>query len=78
MTASTYSIQNALFEITPSRTYATRENAIKAVEKFYGNREFRLRVMYFIHTHTDGRFFPVFVGERALQEGIHFKFNVIA
>jgi len=74
----TYSIQNAKFDLTPSKTYATRENAIKAVEKFYGDREFQLRVMYFVAIHTDGRFFPVFVGERALHEGIHFKFNVIA
>ena len=29
-------------------------------------------------TSEDGRFFPVFVGEVALQNGIHFHFNVVA
>lgn len=74
----TFQIANALFELTPVRTYATRANAEKAVTKFYGEREFQRRMTYFIATHTDGRFFPVFVGERAIQEMIHFKFNVVA
>ena len=73
-----YKITNSLFELTPVRTYATRENAVKAVQKFYGDREFTNNVRYFVATHTDGRFFPVFVGQAALSEGIHFKFNIIA
>jgi hypothetical protein len=75
---STFDIAHALFELTPVRTYATRENAIKAVQKFYGDRTFERRQSYFIAVHSDGRFFPVFVGERAIQAGVHFKFNVIA
>jgi len=71
-------IAQALIQLTPSKTYATRENAQKAVEKFYGDRDFARQQTYFIATHTDGRFFPVFIGERAIQEGIHFKFNVVA
>lgn len=67
-----------MIEITPVRTYATRENAVKAVTKFYGERQFDKNVLYFVHTHTDGRFFPVFFGERCISEGIHFKFNVVA
>jgi hypothetical protein len=78
MTESTYDIAHALFELTPVRTYKTRENAIKAVTNFYGERKFDRRQSYFIATHSDGRFFPVFVGERAIQAGVHFKFNVIA
>lgn len=66
-----------LIELTPTKTYATRENAIKAVEKKFGDRQFRLNQLYFIATHTDGRFFPVFIGERAVQEMIHFSFNVV-
>lgn len=68
-------------ELTPNKTYATRENAIKAVEKKYGANEplfGAANLHYFIHTHTDGRFFPVFVGERALAAMVHFHFNVIA
>ena len=66
------------FEITPVRTYATKENAVKAVAKAYGEYKFDKVQSYFIMTHTDGRFFPVFVGERAIQALIHFKFNVIS
>lgn len=70
-----------IFNIEPIKTYATRENAIKAVEKkgfadtvpHFKN----LALRYFIMTHTDGRFFPVFVGEAAVQAGVHFHFNVI-
>lgn len=64
-------------ELTPNKTYATRENAIKAVEKIIPVGKM-LDQMYFIHMHTDGRFFPVFVGERAIQNMLHFKFNVVA
>jgi hypothetical protein len=64
-------------EINPSRTYATKENAVKAVEKKIPvNCDPNLR--YFIHTDETGRFFPVFVGEVAIQNGVHFHFNVIA
>ena len=69
-------------EITPAKTYATRENVIKAVEKKgfadevrHGGQVHQLR--YIIMTHTDGRFFPVFLGETAVQAGVHFHFNVV-
>lgn len=64
-------------ELTPTKTYATRENAIKAVDKKFGDKEFYANLIYFIHVHTDGRFFPVFVGERAVQAMVHFHFNVV-
>lgn len=71
------------FVIEPVKTYATRENAIKAVEKKFGkldqpsdNPSFKEQ-RFFIMTHTDGRFFPVFVGMQAIQAGVHFHFNVI-
>lgn len=63
----------ALIQIEPVKTYATRENAVKAFEKRCGNAEVR----YFIMTHTDGRFFPVAIGEKAIQQMVHFHFNVI-
>ncbi len=72
------SYKASCIELTPNKTYATRENAIKAVQKKFGDREFDKNCWYFIHTHTDGRFFPVFVGERAIQAGVHFSFNVVA
>ena len=62
-----------LIEIEPSKTYATRENAIKAFEKKCGNRNVR----YFIMQHTDGRYFPVAIGEQAIREMVHFHFNII-
>lgn len=74
-----------LVELTPNKTYKTRENAIKAVDKFFADRVgaykaqgLTANLTYFLHTHTDGRFFPVFVGERALHAGLHFHFNVVA
>jgi integrase len=36
------------------------------------------RLRHFIMQGDDGRFFPVFVGERALQAMVHFHFHVVA
>jgi hypothetical protein len=64
-------------QIEPTKTYASVENAHKAVEKKYPTENSVLR--YTIMTHTDGRFFPVFIGINALQHGVHFNgFNIIA
>ena len=62
-----------LIDLEPVKTYVTRENAIKAFEKRCGNSNVR----YFIMTHTDGRFYPVAIGEEAIQAMIHFHFNVV-
>jgi len=68
-----------LINLEPNKTYATRENAVKAVEKKFPSSEKQFdQLTYFIHTHTDGRFFPVFIGERALHAMVHFHFNVVA
>ena len=63
---------NREFNITAPKTYATADNARKAVVKkgFEGLR-------HFIMTNEEGRFFPVFVGEAAMQDGVHFHFNVV-
>ena len=66
-----------LLELQPNKTYATRENAVKAVDKKFAHESYA-DLTYIIHTHTDGRFFPVFIGERALQAMAHFHFNVVA
>ena len=62
--------------IEPVRTYASHENVDKAVAKAFGDKLPNIR--YFIMTHSDGRFFPVFIGTQAVDAGIHFSFNVIA
>lgn len=70
-----------LLQLTPVKTYATKANAIKAVEKKCGpNQEHAgsSDALYFIHQGDDGRFFPVFIGERALRAMMHFHFNVVA
>lgn len=68
------------FNLNPLKTYATRENAVKVVEKKYGVADCAggTDLHYIICTHTDGRFFPVFIGERAVRRGVHFNFNVVA
>lgn len=65
-----------LIDLTPTKTYATRENAIKAAQKRYGDDRYQ-DLTFFIATHTDGRFFPVFMGERAVRAGVHFHFNIV-
>jgi hypothetical protein len=63
---------NREFTITAPKTYASRENARKAVAKIGAER-----LRHFIMQNDEGRFFPVFVGQEAAQEGIHFHFNVV-
>lgn len=66
-------------QIESSKTYATRANAVKAVEAVFGPSEWNSdQIWYIIAALPDGRFAPVFIGERAAQRGIHFKFNVVA
>lgn len=72
-------------ELTPVRTYASEANAVKAVEnKIDPNSLVELR--YFIMPYIDPivgladpvRYFPVFIGLKALDHGVHFHFNIIA
>ena len=63
-----------IVNIIGHKTYATEANAIKAVEKCDISDELR----YFIMKNDEGRFFPVFVGLRAIEAGMHFRFNCIA
>lgn len=65
-----------LITLEPTKTYKTRENAVKAAEAKFGPSYDKYGLTYFVMAHTDGRFFPVFLGERALQAGVHFHFNV--
>lgn len=62
-----------LIKIQSHRTYATPENAIKAVDK----KGFPDSLRYFIHRDEEtGRYFPIFLGEAAMHAGVHFHFNV--
>jgi len=63
-------------EITPCKTYKTPQNAVKAVERVIPPEAWP-NLRYFIMTHTDGRFFPVFVGQETMRAGVHFRFNCI-
>jgi hypothetical protein len=57
------------------KTYKTRENAIKAAEKLLGNCVANHRVL--VATNEEGRFFPVAVGQLAMQDGVHFHMPVV-
>jgi hypothetical protein len=60
--------------IESTKTYANEANARKAVEKFT-NWPSTLR--YFISWNDKGRCFPIFIGEDAIQHGVHFTFHVV-
>ena len=64
-------------KLTPNKTYKTVENAIKAVEKKYPESDDD-GLTYITHQSDDGRFFPVFIGMRAVQAMVHFNFHVAA
>ena len=63
-----------LITLEANKTYATRENAIKAFEKKFGNND---SIRYIIIQHTDGRFYPAALGQDAMKFGAHFHFHVI-
>jgi hypothetical protein len=64
---------------TPTKTYATEANADKAVlaklGTIDGSTDSSLR--YFIMRTPEGRFYPIFVGNAAVEAGIHFHFHVV-
>lgn len=66
-----------LMNLQWNKSYATEANAIKAVEKKFPESQ-NDGLTYFLQRTNDGRFFPVFVGERALHAMVHFHFNVVA
>lgn len=69
--------------IEPTKSYVSPENAAKAVMKIdhiRNNSSLRYFIMQYNGTDPKhiGRFFPVFVGESAINEGVHFHFNIIS
>jgi len=63
-------------DVSPNKTYKTKENAIKAFEKKFGDED---NLRYFVMQSEDGRYFPVclFGDGKCLQIGAHFHFNVV-
>lgn len=59
-----------------NKTYATAENAEKAAMKKFGDSEAFLRFM--VIPTEDGRFGVLFVGAEAVQNMVHYHFNVVA
>ena len=66
-----------LIKLEMTKTYASEANVIKAVEKKYPESS-NDQLRYIVLQHTDGRFYPVFLGMNALQHGVHFHFHVVA
>lgn len=62
-------------QLNATKTYATEDNADKAIERFPSI--VAADVNYFIARTADGRFFPVFIGAKAVNLGIHFHFHVV-
>lgn len=63
-----------LVKLESSKTYVSEANVIKAVEKCIAFKDLR----YFIARNEEGRYFPVFVGQSAVERGVHFMFSVVA
>ena len=61
-------------QLQPNKTYATKANVVKAVAKSVRCSNLR----YFITQTDDNRFFPVFVGQAAIEQQAFFEFPVIA
>jgi hypothetical protein len=64
-----------LVEIEFTKTYATKANAVKAVDKTFG-AEFHKELRYMVVPVGD-RFGVLFVGNSAVHAGVHFHFNVV-
>ena len=72
--------------IVPTKTYASEENAHKAVAKklpYFALPHSASNLHYFIQPYrapgaTDWRYFPVFFGQSAVENRIFHHFNVVA
>ena len=60
-----------LVEFAPTRTFANAKNAIRAVEKTFGESN---DLRYVMMQNSEGRFYPLFIGNSALMAGVHFHF----
>ena len=62
------------YTAVPHKTYATEENVDKAVQKLYGDEQ---DLFYIVARTADGRFYPIFIGQKALELGVQFHFNMV-
>ena len=60
------------------RTYASPKNIEAAIQKHMPNIDNLKDVRYFVTYTQDGRCFPVFIGMKCMDYGIHHHFNVVA
>lgn len=64
--------------LEPVRTYASEINAIKAALKVYPDSIPANEGLRFITMQTpEGRWYPVFIGQKAVERMVHFHFNVL-
>ena len=65
--------------LTETRTYASIANVEKAVERALGGvtGPDGSQLRYLVMRTEEGRYYPVFLGEQALQAGVHFHFYVV-
>lgn len=61
-------------QLTSQRTYATETNAHKAANEAYPGEDQR----YIICRTEAGRYYPVFIGPKAVDAQVFFKFPVVA
>lgn len=57
-------------ELIPYRTYATKQNMEKAIAK-YPQITANHNLRYLVMTNAEGRFYPIFLGQEAVQAGVH-------
>ena len=70
-----------LMQLEANKTYATKANAIKAVQKVCGPNHDHFGsadVRYVVLQNEEGRWFPLFIGESAIQHMLHRHFNIAA
>ena len=63
-----------MIELTTNKTYATKANVAKAVDKYTAFKDLR----YIVMTNEEGRFFPVFFGSAAIEAAVYFTFPVVS
>lgn len=69
-----------LIKLETTKTYATAENAARAFESKFGDTDLRYIIMRTepIGEHNPGRYYPVALGMKAIEHGVHFHFHVLA
>ena len=66
-------------DLKPSKTYATKENAIKAVEKLFNHPEHGEELLHFtVVCNEEGRYFPICMHDAAVKVGAFAHFVTIS